>query len=168
MEHQPAIKSLGSAKNLTRLVDHEADALYDFCIVKWMRVFDSSLDVSLIHRRLAPSRRWYSFTNLIRMESRVSYDEKEGRANARISEVPQNEPGILRLEGIDLTSCANHETGLASSKPFKNSRQASPVGKVLDYRARGLGSIPDWTSCLCSNICKWLDFRVFSDKEVKL
>ena len=55
----------------------------------------------------------------------------------------------------------------------------SLVGKVPLYRAGGSGSIPGRTNtkglkitmgrrcCLCSNICKWIDFRVFSDKDVK-
>ena len=61
-----------------------------------------------------------------------------------------------------------------------NRRLVSLIGKVPVYRAGGSGSIPGRTNTqglkineekvegsLCSNICKWLDFRVFSDKDVK-
>ena len=55
-------------------------------------------------------------------------------------------------------------------------RLVSLVGKVPVYRAGGSGSIPDWTNteglkklrrkyCLCYNVNKWLDLRVFSDKD---
>ena len=55
-----------------------------------------------------------------------------------------------------------------------NRRLVSLVGNVPVYRAGGLGSIPSQPNtqlrrrcCLCSNICKWLGFRVFSEKDVK-
>ena len=56
-----------------------------FCSAKRMRVFDSPLDGTLIHCRLTPSRRWYSFTYPGRMESWVSLGRKEGRTNIQIS-----------------------------------------------------------------------------------
>ena len=63
------------------------------------------LDGTLIHRRLAPSRRWYSFTDPRKLESWVSLGGKEGRTNIRISAKPSIEPGTLWLEGRDLTNC---------------------------------------------------------------
>ena len=41
---------------------HGAGAYLRFLYVKRIRVFDFPLDETLIHRRLAPSRCWYSFT----------------------------------------------------------------------------------------------------------
>ena len=46
-----------------------------------MRVFDPSLAGTLILRRLAPSRCWYSFTYPGRMDSWVSLGGKESRTN---------------------------------------------------------------------------------------
>ena len=60
------------------------------------------------HRRLAPSRRWYSFTYLVRMESWVGLGGKEGCTNFRILAKPGIEPGTLWSKGRDLTNCANH------------------------------------------------------------
>ena len=42
------------------------------------------------------------------MESRVGLGRKEGCTNFRISAKPGIEQGTLRLEGRDLTNCANH------------------------------------------------------------
>ena len=50
-----------------------------FWSVKWMRVFDSPLDRTLIYSRLAPSRHWNSFTYPKRMENWVSLGGKESR-----------------------------------------------------------------------------------------
>ena len=63
---------------------------------------------TLIHRRLAPSRCWYSFTYRGRMESWVSLDGKEGRTNIQISAEQGIELGTLWSESRDLTNCANH------------------------------------------------------------
>ena len=50
------------------------------------------------------------------------------------------------------------------------------VGKALVYLVGGLGSIPSWTNTqglktteekVLSNICKWLDFCIFLDKNIK-
>ena len=46
------------------------------------------LDRRIIHRRLAPSRRWYSFTYLGRMESCVSSYGKDGLTNIQILAEP--------------------------------------------------------------------------------
>ena len=54
------------------------------------------------HRRLAPSRRWYSFTYPERMESWVGLGGKEGCTNIRISAKPGIELGTLCWEGRDL------------------------------------------------------------------
>ena len=56
------------------------------CSVKQMRVFDSPWSTGhyIIHRKLAPNRRWYSFTYLRRMESRVSLGGKESLTNIQI------------------------------------------------------------------------------------
>ena len=51
-----------------------------FCSVKRMRVW-LSLDETLIYRRLALSRRWYSFIYPGRMESWVSLGGKDGYTN---------------------------------------------------------------------------------------
>ena len=46
----------------------------------------SALDGTLIHCRLAPSRRWFSFTDLVRMESWVSFGgSRRGHTNVQTS-----------------------------------------------------------------------------------
>ena len=71
-----------------------------FCSVKRMRVFDSPLDGTLIHRRLAPSRCWYSFTYPGRMES---LSRKEGHKYSNLGRAG-NELGSLLSESKDLTT----------------------------------------------------------------
>ena len=46
------------------------------------------------------------FTNLIRIESWVSFRQEEGHTKIQISAEPGIEPVTLRLEGRDLTNCA--------------------------------------------------------------
>ena len=59
---------------------------------------------------------------------------------------------------------------------FSYRRLVSPVGNAPVCCAGGSGSIPGLTNTqglriieerCCLNICKWLDFRVFSDKDDK-
>ena len=78
-----------------------------FCSVKQTSLW-LPLDGTLIHRRLALNRHWYSFTNPRRMESWVGLGGKEGCTNIRISAKPGIEPGTLWSEGRDLTNCTNH------------------------------------------------------------
>ena len=66
------------------------------------------LDGTLTHRRLAPSRSWYSFTHPGRMESWVSLGGKEDRTKIQISAEPGIELGTLRSIGRVLTNCTNH------------------------------------------------------------
>ena len=66
------------------------------------------LDGTLIHRRSAPSRCWYSFTYPWRMESWVSLDGKEGHTNISMTLKPRIELGTLWLEVRDLTICTNN------------------------------------------------------------
>ena len=54
---------------------------------------------TLIHRRLAPSRRWYSFTNPGRMKSWVGLGGKEGHTNIRISAKPGSNWGPCGWKG---------------------------------------------------------------------
>ena len=87
-----------------------------FCSVKRRSVFlktnknkkKQPLDGTLIHRRLASSRRCYSFTMPGRLESRVCLSGKGGCTNIQISAKPGIELGILWSEGRDLTYCSNH------------------------------------------------------------
>ena len=65
----------------------EPALISSFWSVRRMRVW-LLLDGTLMHRWLAPSRRWYSFTYPGRMESWVSLGGKEGRINIRISARP--------------------------------------------------------------------------------
>ena len=86
----------------------EPTLISGFCSYKRMSLW-LPLDGTLIHRRLAPSSRWYSFTYPERMESWVSLGEKEGHTNIQISAEPgSNHAEIFCLEGSDLTNCINH------------------------------------------------------------
>ena len=74
-------------------------------IFVWYKpVLRLSLDGTLTHRRLAPSRRWYSFTYPGRMESWISLSRKEGRTNVQISAESGIELGTL----WSCTDCADH------------------------------------------------------------
>ena len=108
------ISKLYSPKIIARLNPLQAKwpmelaLISSFCSVKQMRVFDYPLDGTLIHRRLAPSRRWYSFTYPGRIESWVSLVTKEDRTNVQISAKQGTELGTLWSEWKDLTNCTNH------------------------------------------------------------
>ena len=70
----------------------------------------------------------------------------------------------------------NDEKYLGMYHNHKSLRLVSLVGKVPVYRAVGSGSIPGRTNTqglkifeekVLPLLCKWSDFRVFSDKDVK-
>ena len=73
------------AKSFTSQVAHGAGAHLWFFVVISGWEFWHSLDGKLIHRRLAISRSWYSFTYPGRMENWVTLGGKEGHTNIQIS-----------------------------------------------------------------------------------
>ena len=92
--------------------------------VKWLRVFDSPTmwHLSLIYCRLAPSRSgWYSFTDLVRMKSWVSFGRKEGQTNVQILGRAMMNLGSYKalLEGRGFTNC----TSKAATDSRKNYNQ---------------------------------------------
>mgnify|MGYP001795693070 CR=1 FL=1 len=78
-----------------------------FCSVKWMRYFDSSLDGTLIHCRLASSRCWYSFIYPGMMESWVSLGRK-GCTNVSNLRRAVNRPGSLWSKGRERSYQLHH------------------------------------------------------------
>ena len=64
------------------------------------------LDRTLIHRGLAPSRHWYSFTDLERIEIRLStlVELWEGQTNVQVSAEPGVELGTVWLKIRDYTN----------------------------------------------------------------
>ena len=82
-----------------------------FCSIKWIWVFDSTwTGLKVIHRRLAPSRHWYSFTYPTRMESWVSLGKKEVAQIFKSRLFQGSNWGPCGPSGcIDLTNCSNQE-----------------------------------------------------------
>ena len=84
-------------------------------------------DGTLIHRRLPPSRSWYSFTYPGRIESWVSLGGKEGRTNIQIMAELRIQMGTLWSENRYLTNCTNHacpnENNISKIKTKKTTKQ---------------------------------------------
>ena len=70
---------------------------------------------------------------------------------------PEIELRTLWFQSRDLTNCANH-----ANFTVREACARFPAGPTLGYL-----ELLRRRFCFCSNICKWLDFRVFSYKYVK-
>ena len=79
-----------------------------FCSVNRMRVKRHwSLGGTLVHRRLAPSRRWYSFNYPGKMESWIKFRRKN-RSQIFESQLSRDRTGDLVVGKQKLYNCANY------------------------------------------------------------